>query len=253
MFRVQVFNLPVGCFTGAVGERLENFIGRFIQYDESNKGAVWKNYMRIRVEIDVLFPLKRWKNIRMGNGLTARAEFKYEKLNLFCFVCGKLDHIESRCDELYNSINEEVVKGWGPWLKAGDRRGVPMQGERWLKLKDNDEQSTRDSPNNTNQNTQNQGVATTQAHMRGTDFGVTWDLTIEGRDLVLIGATKTVSYNPIYGSSQTDSEDGMDANPLEIKKRKRQMALHGDTHNTSVADNTIVDPNTTVVPKNLHF
>ncbi|KAL8521404.1 hypothetical protein ACS0TY_011796 [Phlomoides rotata] len=203
MFRVQVFNLPVGCFTGAVGERLENFIGRFIQYDESNKGA--------------------------------------------------LDHTESRCDELYNSTNEEVVKGWGPWLKAGDKRGVPMQGERWLKPKDNDEQSTRDSPNNTNQNTQNQGVATTQAHMGGTDFGVTWDLTIEGRDLVLIGATKIVSYNPIYGSSQTDSEDGMDANPLEIKKRKRQMALHGDTHNTSVADNTIVDPNTTVVPKNLHF
>ncbi|KAL8499912.1 hypothetical protein ACS0TY_019793 [Phlomoides rotata] len=30
MFWVQVFNLPVGCFTEAVGERLRNFIGRFI-------------------------------------------------------------------------------------------------------------------------------------------------------------------------------------------------------------------------------
>ncbi|KAL8470411.1 hypothetical protein ACS0TY_033042 [Phlomoides rotata] len=138
MFWVQVFNPSVGCFSESVGERLGNFIGRFIQYDESNKGAVWKNYMRIRVEIDVLFPLKRWKNIRMGNRVSARAEFKYEKPSPFCFVCGRLDHTESMCDDLYNSTNEEVVKGWGSWLKAIDRRGVLMQGERWLRPRGND-------------------------------------------------------------------------------------------------------------------
>ncbi|KAL8470628.1 hypothetical protein ACS0TY_033254 [Phlomoides rotata] len=126
MFWVQVFNLPVGCFLETVGECLGNFIGRFFHYDDSNKGVVWKNYMRIRVEIDVMLPLKRWKNIRMSNGVSTHAEFKYERLNLFYFVCGKLDHTESMCDILYDSSSEEVVKGWGPWLRASDRRGLPM-------------------------------------------------------------------------------------------------------------------------------
>ncbi|KAL8483591.1 hypothetical protein ACS0TY_026322 [Phlomoides rotata] len=110
MFWVQVFNLPVGYFSETVGERLGNFIGRFLHYDDSNKGAVWKNYMRIRVEVDVLLPLKQLKNIRMSNGVSTRAEFKYERLNLFCFICGKLDHTESICDVLYDSASEEVVK-----------------------------------------------------------------------------------------------------------------------------------------------
>ncbi|KAL8481316.1 hypothetical protein ACS0TY_027726 [Phlomoides rotata] len=106
-----VFNLPIGCFTEAVGTRLGNFIGTFLQYDDSNWGTMWKNYMCIHIEIDVSLPLKCWKKIKMGNGDSTLAEFKYEKLHVFCFICGKLDHIESFCDKLYESNGEDKMKG----------------------------------------------------------------------------------------------------------------------------------------------
>ncbi|KAL8520505.1 hypothetical protein ACS0TY_011141 [Phlomoides rotata] len=61
MFWVQIFNLLASRFSESVGERLRNFIDNFLQYDESNKRDAWKNYMCIRVEIDVTLPLKRWK------------------------------------------------------------------------------------------------------------------------------------------------------------------------------------------------
>ncbi|KAL8511942.1 hypothetical protein ACS0TY_018417 [Phlomoides rotata] len=88
--------------------------------------------MRIYVDIDVNQPLKRWKNINMGNGESSLAKFKYEKLYVFCFICGKLDHTESLCDKLYDVDGTTVDKGWGHWLKAVDHRGTTSLGNRWL-------------------------------------------------------------------------------------------------------------------------
>ncbi|KAL8510899.1 hypothetical protein ACS0TY_017640 [Phlomoides rotata] len=67
-FWVQVFNLPMGSFTETVGVVLGNYIGRFVQYDDSNKGVAWRNYIQIRFEVKATDPLKRWKSIRMGSG-----------------------------------------------------------------------------------------------------------------------------------------------------------------------------------------
>ena len=51
-----------------VGEQLGNFLGKFLDYDDSNNLGVWRTYMRIRVLLDVRVPLKRKKKISMENG-----------------------------------------------------------------------------------------------------------------------------------------------------------------------------------------
>lgn len=80
MFCVQIYGVLLGFFTERVGMMLGNFIGKFLGYDGSNKGVVWKTYMCIRVEMDVSLPLKRKKNLKLGSTGSAVVNFKYEKL-----------------------------------------------------------------------------------------------------------------------------------------------------------------------------
>ena len=58
-FWIQVYNLPVGFLYEKVLQNIGNYIGEFQTSDENNLLGVWRNYMRIRVSIDVRKPLKR--------------------------------------------------------------------------------------------------------------------------------------------------------------------------------------------------
>lgn len=96
-FWVQVHDLPPGLISESMAVQLGNFCGKFIKYDSNNPLLGQKSYMRIRVCLDVNAPLKRKKKIQFGKAMTTYARFKYEKLSLFCFICGKLGHGESYC------------------------------------------------------------------------------------------------------------------------------------------------------------
>ena len=48
--------------------------------------------MQVKVQIDVSQPPKCWKKIFISNGSSSQVLFKYERLGLFCFLCGKLGH-----------------------------------------------------------------------------------------------------------------------------------------------------------------
>ncbi|KAL8508230.1 hypothetical protein ACS0TY_018716 [Phlomoides rotata] len=133
-FWVHVFDLPLGYTTETVGRLLDNFVGKFIGYDKSNCVAVWRPYIRIRVEVDVNQPLKRWVKVRQPNGESFTVTFKYERLNSFCFICGRLRHTNRFCEELFKFTDEsEVKREWGLWLKAPDKRVNFHGAEKWLR------------------------------------------------------------------------------------------------------------------------
>ncbi|KAL8489166.1 hypothetical protein ACS0TY_025168 [Phlomoides rotata] len=108
-----VYDLPHGFFTGRVGVQLGDFIGKFIEYDNSNRGAAWMTFMHIRVEVDTDIPLKRWKKVGQKAGCSFVVHFKYEKLNSCCFVCGILGHTENFCELRFASPEEEPKREWG--------------------------------------------------------------------------------------------------------------------------------------------
>jgi 14-3-3 protein epsilon len=56
---VQIHNLPMGLMKENVGVRLANYIGSFVEYDKNNGSSFWRQYMRIRVKLDVRKPLKK--------------------------------------------------------------------------------------------------------------------------------------------------------------------------------------------------
>lgn len=89
--------------------------------------------MRVRVSIDVRKPLKRRMRIKKTGGEWIWIDFKYERLNIFCFICGLLGHTEKQCPKLYECSTGEIVKAYGHWMKAPNRRNQMNSGERWLR------------------------------------------------------------------------------------------------------------------------
>ena len=93
-------------------------MGKFIQYEETDNTRFGASYMRVKVQIDVSQPLKRWKKILLSNGSSSQVLFKYECLGLFCSLCGKLGRIERFCDFHFSMAIDYMARGWGNWLKA---------------------------------------------------------------------------------------------------------------------------------------
>ncbi|KAH1057437.1 hypothetical protein J1N35_035502 [Gossypium stocksii] len=94
---VGIHDIPSGFVTERLAIQLGNFIGTFMEYDGSNLEKAKRNFMRIRVQIDIRYPLKRKKQI-MFFSKCSYVHFKYEQLSLFCFYYGRLGHSDSFCE-----------------------------------------------------------------------------------------------------------------------------------------------------------
>ena len=130
---VQIFDLPSSYMSESVGKQLGDYIGFFLEYDNNNNGGSVKEYMRLRVSMDVRPPLKRGKRLRTPKGDSFFVSFKYERLSLFCFICGCLGHLDRFCPLLFTIPEEEITRGWGVWLKAIVRQISRPGFNPWLR------------------------------------------------------------------------------------------------------------------------
>ncbi|KAL2931722.1 Gag-Pol polyprotein [Bienertia sinuspersici] len=109
----RIYDLPFkgrGNETNArmIGEKIGNYIG-------VDKSQSLDKSLRIRVSIDVHKPLR-------GGGEKEDIAVKYEKLPLFCFICGKLGHGEKECEAHRGDFSPK--KNYGVWLRASPWRRV---------------------------------------------------------------------------------------------------------------------------------
>ncbi|WJX13204.1 hypothetical protein P8452_03620 [Trifolium repens] len=131
---VQVFNLPFGFMNDTMGLLIGSHIGRFVKYDDYNNHGSWRMYMRIRVAVKVDEPLKKSFTFEKEDGGVVHVHFKYEKLGVFCFVCGILGHTESFCHKRLEPGFVEGEKGWGNFLKSGNTSiGGGVTINKWLR------------------------------------------------------------------------------------------------------------------------
>lgn len=131
-FWVQVHDLPVGFMLPVVGEHLGNFIGEFVEYDTNNNVGIWKPFMRIKVGVDVRNPLKKERKVRKAGGEWNVVKFKYERLGIFCYLCGVvMGHTDQYCEKLYTMESDDGARNWGPEIRADLwRRGGSTGGSR---------------------------------------------------------------------------------------------------------------------------
>lgn len=132
-FWIQIYGLPSGFMTEAIGKQLGNFFGSFVMYDPSNNASIWREYMRLKIKVDVRFPLKRRKKICKRDRSECIVNCKYEKLGDFCFLCGLLSHTERFCRKKLEGESATEVRGWGSWLRAPPRRGAALGRSKWLR------------------------------------------------------------------------------------------------------------------------
>lgn len=96
-FWILMHDVPLWFMSEVVAKQFGNFVGQYLEYDGSSNQLSYKRIMRVRVRVDVRRPLRRRKSLTLPAGESSFVRFEYEKLTLFCFICGKLGHGESYC------------------------------------------------------------------------------------------------------------------------------------------------------------
>ena len=129
-FWVQIHNLPIGFRSSKIVQDIGNYVGVFRDSDPNNFVGTWCNCLRVHVSMEVEKPLKRRIRIKKPNSDWIWVEFHYERLTLFCFICGCLGHTDHKCRKIYDFPNGNVPKPFGPWMKASTRRTQFYEGER---------------------------------------------------------------------------------------------------------------------------
>ncbi|MFQ6628525.1 hypothetical protein Gotur_007814 [Gossypium turneri] len=87
------------------------------EYDGLSLGKENRNFMGIRVQIDIRRPLKRKKQV-MFRSKCSYVRFKSERLTLFCFYCGCLGHSDSFCEVKMEAGMEIAEMGWNLSLRV---------------------------------------------------------------------------------------------------------------------------------------
>ena len=119
-FWVQLHGLPTMCQTKEVGMNIGATLGEVEKVDANGKGFCLGSFLRIRVLMDVSLPLCRGRKVRLGDYGLKWVEFRYERLPVFCYLCGKVDHDEKDCLQWFRSKDtlRSEEKQFGPWLRA---------------------------------------------------------------------------------------------------------------------------------------
>ncbi|XP_060974011.1 uncharacterized protein LOC133039194 [Cannabis sativa] len=145
---VQIHDLRTGFKTEWAIREAARYIGQYVESDPNNFQGVWRDYLRVRVRVNVNAPLKRRMKIRSRNGEAFYAYFKYERVPTFCFICGVMGHAERFCEKIYDTPIENIVKPYSIEMKAPTRRQSFLTASPWLRpvRRSCSKQSTSASP-----------------------------------------------------------------------------------------------------------
>lgn len=76
-----------------MGKRLRAILGTFVDFDPNQKGDCTCNFLKIRINLDVSTPLRRWIRLDLGDHGVTKLFLEYHDLPFFCLYCGRLNHI----------------------------------------------------------------------------------------------------------------------------------------------------------------
>jgi hypothetical protein len=97
-FWIQIHGLPLENMTIKNAVAIGKGIGELIKVDDIEGDSItFRSYLRILVEINVQKPLKPGFYFQHGQGEPSWISFRYERLNFYCTICGKIGHQYSSC------------------------------------------------------------------------------------------------------------------------------------------------------------
>ncbi|KAK1404491.1 hypothetical protein POM88_004096 [Heracleum sosnowskyi] len=130
---VQIYDLPIGFNSECVLRSIGDYLGKFLEVDPKNFQGLWRNYLRVKVAIDVQFPLKSRMKIKKAGGEWLWINFKYERLPSFCFYCGLIGHSDKFCEALFDNPQAGDERKYDSSLRAPLKRQNTSKGNQWLR------------------------------------------------------------------------------------------------------------------------
>uniref|UniRef100_A0A803P6Q0 Reverse transcriptase domain-containing protein n=1 Tax=Cannabis sativa TaxID=3483 RepID=A0A803P6Q0_CANSA len=107
---VQVYNLEVGFRSDRVLQGVGAYIGKYVSSCPKSFAGIWRDYFRVRVQINVEKPLKRRMRIYKNKTELLWVDFKYEWVPTFCFICGIIGHSEKFYHRLFEESIDTIAK-----------------------------------------------------------------------------------------------------------------------------------------------
>lgn len=123
---MQVHKVPAGFWSEKVGQKIGNKLGDFIESNPNNFTGIRREFIRIRVNVNINKPLKSSLNLKAGGGNGHEVVLCYERLPTFCFQCGLIGHEEHFCRKNYKEVDSVAPQKFGPKMRAFTRRNYQL-------------------------------------------------------------------------------------------------------------------------------
>ncbi|XP_030930846.1 uncharacterized protein LOC115956678 [Quercus lobata] len=117
-FWVQIWGFPFEHMSEDTGKDIGSRLGRYVETDTRSWHFDQAKFMRVRVELMVDKPLRRGGYITSPKGARLWVTFKYERLPIICFYCGRIGHDARHCAVPIDAQSQEPQ--YGDWLRAND-------------------------------------------------------------------------------------------------------------------------------------
>lgn len=116
---VQIWGLPPHYKTKQTGMKIGSSLGKVLDsalFEFPDK----KTTIKVKVEVDSTKPIKTGVNIGSLQDGVLWVDFRYEKLPLFCFLCGIIGHGNLGCPKNQNLSEDTEMADYpfGPWLRT---------------------------------------------------------------------------------------------------------------------------------------
>lgn len=89
-------------------------MGKFVEIDQKESNRMGR-FLRVKVKVDLRKPLKRGTILKYQEK-RLKVLFKYERLQTFYFVCGRIGHQLKDCEE----ISEGGMEGYDDIVERGE-------------------------------------------------------------------------------------------------------------------------------------
>ncbi|MBA0770683.1 hypothetical protein Gotri_019286 [Gossypium trilobum] len=127
-FWLRIFNIPLEYMDKQVGIDVGKAIGEVVAIDWRDNDGKWTKYIRVRVKIDVLKPLRKVVHLVRNDGIEIVRAIKYERLPAFCYIFGLINHTTQKGDKKEEQ-NEQNLQ-YESWLRASVR-GPTQARSNW--------------------------------------------------------------------------------------------------------------------------
>ncbi|MBA0736621.1 hypothetical protein Gogos_010156 [Gossypium gossypioides] len=96
-FWIRIYNILFEKMDRRAAIDVGKAIGEVVAINWRDRDGSWIGYIRIRVKIDILRPLRRVVHLVGSEGIETVCAIKYERLPTFCYICSLIGHTTQKC------------------------------------------------------------------------------------------------------------------------------------------------------------